>query len=95
MPRKASRKPPAARAKPAKRPSASAAKQLAVTETSATANAWERIASALETIATSLPGASASHRSGNPLGGAEAFVWHPAGRLIPVPRDSIDELSLL
>jgi predicted AAA+ superfamily ATPase len=95
MPRKASRKPPAARAKPARRPSASAAKQLAVTETSATANAWERIASALETIATSLPGASASHRSGNPLAGAEAFVWHPAGRLIPVPRVSRVELSLL
>jgi predicted AAA+ superfamily ATPase len=95
MPRKASRKPPATRAKPAKRSGASAAKHIAPAETSAGADAWERIASALEAIATSLPGAAASQRPGNPLAGAEAFVWHPAGRLIPVPRVSRVELSLL
>jgi predicted AAA+ superfamily ATPase len=95
MPRKASRKPPATRAKPAKRSRASSAKPMAVAEAAAQANAWERIASALESIATSLPGASASQRSGNPLAGAEAFVWQPAGRLIPVPRVSRVELSLL
>jgi predicted AAA+ superfamily ATPase len=57
--------------------------------------AYERIAAALEAIATSLPGAATAKGGSNPLAGAEAFVWHPAGRLIGVPRVSRVELSLL
>src|SRR5262245_39579731 len=95
MPRKATRKPPASRSKAAKRSGANPAKSLPQAFPSAAESAYERIAVALEAIAANVPGASASHRSGNPLGGAEAFVWHPAGRLIAVPRVSRVELSLL
>ncbi len=55
----------------------------------------ERIARALEAIAASLPGATPKGQPENPLAQAEAFVWHPGGRLIPVPRVSRVELSLL
>jgi predicted AAA+ superfamily ATPase len=95
MPRKAPKKPTAPRAKPARRSGASAAKSLPQTLPFTTEAAYERIATALEAIAANLPGATADHRSGNPLVEAEAFVWHPAGRLIPVPRVSRVELSLL
>jgi len=95
MPRKASRKPLSPRAKPARRGGTALAKRWAQAETPATNGAWERIATALETIAASLPGATAGQKSVNPLAAAEAFVWHPAGRLIPVPRVSRVELSLL
>ena len=95
MPRKASRKPLSPRAKPARRGGTALAKRSPQAETPATNGAWERIATALETIAASLPGATAGQKSVNPLAAAEAFVWHPAGRLIPVPRVSRVELSLL
>ena len=55
----------------------------------------ERIASALEAIAAHL---SASAPAGNPadsFSAADAFVWHPDGRLAPVPRVSRVELFLL
>ena len=55
----------------------------------------ERIASALEAIAAHL---SASVPAANPadsFGAADAFVWHPDGRLAPVPRVSRVELFLL
>jgi predicted AAA+ superfamily ATPase len=55
----------------------------------------ERIASALEAIAAHL---SANAPAGNPadsFGTADAFVWHPGGRLAPVPRVSRVELFLL
>jgi len=95
MPRKASRKPPAIRSKPAARSSAGAAKRAPQAERPAMDGAWERIATALETIAASLPGSAAGQKSVNPLAAAEAFVWHPGGRLIPVPHVSRVELSLL
>ncbi len=91
MPRKAPRQPAAARAKPAKRGATKPPRDASAPA----ANAYERIAAALEAIAASVPGAMASGRSSNPFAGAEAFVWHPAGRLIPVPRVSRVELSLL
>lgn len=95
MPRKVTRKSPATRSKAARRSGANAATSLPQALPSTTETAYERIAAALETIAANVPGASASHRSGNLLGGAEAFVWHPAGRLVGVPRVSRVELSLL
>jgi predicted AAA+ superfamily ATPase len=91
MPRKAPRKPVAARAKPV----AKQAKHPPQTPAPGAQDAYERIALALETIAANLPGASPSNRSSNPFAGAEAFVWHPAGRLVPVPRVSRVELALL
>lgn len=56
----------------------------------------ERIANALESIASRL--AAASPTAADPaesLGAADAFVWHPDGRLAPVPRVSRVEISLL
>ena len=61
---------------------------------SPTKRADERVARALETIAAHLSAAVAvpevdSFRS------ADAFVWHPDGRLVPVPRVSRVDLGLL
>ncbi|MBI3702131.1 MAG: ATP-binding protein [Afipia sp.] len=54
----------------------------------------ERTIRALESIAASL---KASAHAPNPqaLKTADAFVWHPDGRLVPVPRVSRVDLSLL
>src|SRR5581483_5064632 len=57
--------------------------------------AAERIASALETIAAHLAaGAGAGFRAES-FGNADAFVWHPDGRLTEVPRVSRVEIDLL
>jgi predicted AAA+ superfamily ATPase len=55
----------------------------------------ERIAKALEAIATHLSAASPGGGSPQTFGAADAFVWHPDGRLSPVPRVSRVELGLL
>ncbi len=56
----------------------------------------ERIANALESIASRLAAASpAAADPAESLGAADAFVWHPDGRLAPVPRVSRVEISLL
>ncbi|HEY0235349.1 MAG TPA: ATP-binding protein [Afipia sp.] len=55
----------------------------------------ERIARALEAIAAGLPSASERPSTSNDLKTAEAFVWQPNGRLIPVPRVSRVDLGLL
>jgi uncharacterized protein len=55
----------------------------------------ERIARALETIAAHLGAASPAMDSSESLGAADAFVWHPDGRLAPVPRVSRVEIGLL
>jgi hypothetical protein len=55
----------------------------------------ERIASALEAIAAHLSAVSPAPEATTPFGGADAFVWHPDGRLAPVPRVSRVELGLL
>jgi predicted AAA+ superfamily ATPase len=55
----------------------------------------ERIARALETIATHLAAASPTVSTGDSFGSADAFVWHPHGRLAPVPRVSRVDLGLL
>ena len=57
--------------------------------------AGERIASALEAIASHLSAASPAAGSLESFGAADAFVWHPDGRLTPVPRVSRVELGLL
>ncbi len=55
----------------------------------------ERIARALEVIASHLAAASPTPGTSDSFGSADAFVWHPNGRLAPVPRVSRVDLGLL
>jgi predicted AAA+ superfamily ATPase len=55
----------------------------------------ERIARALESIASHLSAASPKSSAADSLGVADAFVWHPDGRLAPVPRVSRVDIGLL
>ena len=55
----------------------------------------ERIARALEAIASHLSAASPTSATADSLGRADAFVWHPDGRLAPVPHVSRVDLGLL
>jgi uncharacterized protein len=55
----------------------------------------ERIARALEAIAAHLSAAAPSPAAVDPFGSADAFVWHPDGRLAPVPRVSRVDIGLL
>ncbi len=55
----------------------------------------ERIARALEAIVTHLSAAAATPEPRDPFDNADAFVWHPNGRLAPVPHVSRVELGLL
>ena len=55
----------------------------------------ERIADALEAIASHLSAASPAAKTVESFGAADAFVWHPDGRLAPVPRVSRVDLGLL
>jgi predicted AAA+ superfamily ATPase len=55
----------------------------------------ERIAQALEAIAAHLSAAAPGPAAADPFGSADAFVWHPDGRLAPVPRVSRVDLGLL
>src|SRR4051812_36084549 len=74
-----------------RRPKPAAAKRPAAV---AKPGAEERIARALEAIVSHLSAASPSGAADS-LGGADAFVWHPNGRLAPVPRVSRVDLGLL
>jgi uncharacterized protein len=55
----------------------------------------ERIARALEAIASQLSAASPAAPGVESFGAADAFVWHPDGRLAAVPRVSRVDLGLL
>jgi predicted AAA+ superfamily ATPase len=55
----------------------------------------ERIARALEAIAAAMAVASPRASDADVLGSADAFVWHPDGRLVPVPHVSRVDLFLL
>src|SRR6202171_5072364 len=55
----------------------------------------ERIARALEAIASHLSAAAPAPPAVDSFGSADAFVWHPDGRLAPVPRVSRVDLGLL
>jgi uncharacterized protein len=57
--------------------------------------AEERIARALEAIVTHLSAAAPAPQTADPFDNADAFVWHPNGRLAPVPRVSRVDLGLL
>ena len=58
-------------------------------------DAAERIASALETIAAHLAAGAAAGFSAKSFGNADAFVWHPDGRLTEVPHVSRVDIDLL
>jgi len=55
----------------------------------------ERIARALETIASHLSAGSPAANAAGLLGQADAFIWHPDGRLAPVPHVSRVDIGLL
>jgi predicted AAA+ superfamily ATPase len=55
----------------------------------------ERIAIALEAIAAGMAAAAREPSNTDSLNGADAFVWHPDGRLAPVPKVSRVDLDLL
>jgi len=54
-----------------------------------------RIARALESIAAQLAASSPKGGAAESFASADAFVWHPDGRLTPVPRVSRVDLGLL
>jgi predicted AAA+ superfamily ATPase len=55
----------------------------------------DRIAHALEAIAAGLPASSPKASNADVLASADAFIWHPNGRLAPVPRVNRVDLGLL
>src|SRR5438270_8919564 len=55
----------------------------------------ERIANALETIASHLAATAAVSDNADALHRADAFIWHPDGRLSPVPKVSRVDIGLL
>jgi predicted AAA+ superfamily ATPase len=61
----------------------------------AAARVDERIAAALEAIAAGMAAAAPKLSNADSLAGTDAFVWHPDGRLAPVPRVSRVDLGLL
>ena len=82
--------------KPAKKASLPARKaKRPTTPTASGDNTAERIALALETIAAQLAAAAPAAEGGDVLRQADAFIWHPDGRLAPVPHVSRVEIGLL
>src|ERR1700759_3000953 len=80
----------------AKAPSAKAAKAATKRPPSPSDHdAADRIARAPEAIAAGLPAASPKTSSADVLESADAFIWHPNGRLAPVPRVNRVDLGLL
>jgi predicted AAA+ superfamily ATPase len=75
-----------------RRSTAIAAKRPAATSERETS---ERIAHALESIAAHLSAASPKSSGADSLDHADAFVWHPDGRLAPVPRVNRVDIGLL
>jgi predicted AAA+ superfamily ATPase len=93
MPKNARTSGPRAAAKPASlKPKGAAAKRPQQPEAG---DAAQRIARALEAIAAGMNAASPEASNADVLASADAFIWHPDGRLAPVPRVSRVELSLL
>ena len=91
--KKAAQTAPHATPKAASRgPAKTATKRPVSTPNDATA---ERIATALEAIAGHLSAASPAAGSPDSFSSADAFVWHPDGRLSPVRRVSRVDLGLL
>lgn len=58
-------------------------------------NTTDRIARALETIAAHLASGRPATSSPQDIAKADAFIWNPSGRLMPVPKVNRVELTLL
>jgi predicted AAA+ superfamily ATPase len=102
MSKKARKTPPRAASKTAakaaaRKPAATAAKRPASPQKARTEKTRtdERIATALEAIVAHLSAGTPAAETSDPFDGADAFVWHPDGRLSPVPRVSRVEIGLL
>src|SRR5271155_2593423 len=89
-PRKTASKPPS-RAAGAKARKVASKRPIALAETDTPL----RIARALEAIAAQLSANAPAALSGESFARADAFVWHPNGRLAEVARVSRVEISLL
>ena len=81
--------------KPSKTTSRSAAKTAAHTAGLGVGETGPRIARALEAIAAQLAARTPVMTAGPSFTDADAFVWHPDGRLSAVPRVSRVDLALL
>ena len=87
-----SKKPPKTRPRAARKSQATATKRP---PTAPEHDTTERIARALEAIAAQLSASAPATGGAHALSSADAFVWHPDGRLAPVPRVSRVDLGLL
>jgi uncharacterized protein len=81
--------------KPRQRPNAARPTLKRASNGSAAGGTLRRIANALEQIALALPGAANQPADAQSLAAADAFVWNPAGKMVPVPRVSRVEIGLL
>ena len=72
----------------AKTPPGKALKAATKRPGAAAAATEERIARALEAIAAGMATTSPQASNSAALNAADAFVWHPDGRLAPVPRSA-------
>jgi predicted AAA+ superfamily ATPase len=93
MPKKSSKSAPRATSRASSRKSSPAATKRSATPPEH--DITERVARALEAIASHLSAAAPTPRAINAFGSADAFVWHPDGRLAPVRRVSRVDLGLL
>jgi len=93
MPKKPSKTAPRAASRAAARKSPPAATKGPAAR--AKGDSADRLARALETIALHLAAASPAAAGSDSFDSADAFVWHPNGRLAPVPRVSRVDLGLL
>jgi uncharacterized protein len=82
----------AAAKRPAPKPRTAAAKRPRAAKPPAMD---ERIAIALEAIAAGMAAAAPNRSGADSLAKADAFIWHPDGRLVPVPKVSRVDLELL
>jgi uncharacterized protein len=92
-----SKKPTKNAPRPAQKPKRQIARPLAAKRPKPPSNpeTAERIAVALETIAAHLAAAAPASDGGEALRRADAFIWHPDGRLAPVPHVSRVDIGLL
>jgi hypothetical protein len=81
--------------KPPQRPNAARSDPKRASNGSATDGTLQRIADALEQIAIALPGAAQRPDDSHSIATADAFVWNPAGKMVPVPRVSRVDIGLL
>jgi predicted AAA+ superfamily ATPase len=92
MPKAPAAKSPTKPRAPAKTAKASATKRLPPPPRDGVEH---RIARALEAIAAKMSAGAAPATSPDALAHADAFIWHPSGRLIPVPKVNRVDLGLL